>query len=240
MGSMLELLSAKSTEYLVMTKTQTRIRSFVTQRAHITPGQARALQKLKPIWGLPYQDQPVDLAEVFGRDAPTSIEVGSGMGEATIEIARQHPDENFIAIEVFEAGVGALLRRIEEHNCHNLRVIQHDAVEVLQHMIAPQSLTAIRVFFPDPWPKKRHHKRRLIQPPFVALASSRLQSGGHFHCATDWEDYAWQMLEVLSQASELQNRYADFAPRGDRPMTKFEKRGRRLGHGVWDLVFDKI
>ncbi|HLR81743.1 MAG TPA: tRNA (guanosine(46)-N7)-methyltransferase TrmB [Paenalcaligenes sp.] len=237
---MLKSLIAKNNIYFVaMTQTKSRIRSYVTQRAHITPGQARAIETLKPIWGIPYQDQPLDLAAVFGRQAPTSIEIGSGMGEATAEIALQRPAENFIAIEVFDAGVGALLRRIEEQNCHNLRVIQHDAVEVLQHMIAPQSLTEIRVFFPDPWPKKRHHKRRIIQPAFVSVLSSRLASGGQIHCATDWEDYAWQMLEVLSAEPSLRNQYTDFAPRGERPMTKFERRGLRLGHGIWDLVFKK-
>lgn len=227
-----------------MTKTATdiknaRIRSYVTQRAHITPGQARALEKLKPVWGISYQEKPLNLAEVFDREAPTVLEIGSGMGEATVEIALQRPQENFIAIEVFDAGVGALLRRIEEHGCRNLRVIQHDAVEVLQHMIAPESLSGAHIFFPDPWPKKRHHKRRLIQPPFIDLLCSRLGSNGYIHCATDWEDYAWQMLEVLNNEPTLENTTKDFAPRGKRPMTKFEQRGLRLGHGVWDLVFTK-
>lgn len=226
-----------------MTNTATtqhpRIRSYVTQRAHITPGQARALAQLKPIWGLPYQEQPLNFNEVFGREAPTVLEIGSGMGEATVEIALQRPDDNFIAIEVFDAGVGALLRRIEEHRCQNLRVIQHDAVEVLQHMIAPDSLAGVHIFFPDPWPKKRHHKRRLIQPPFISLLRSRLMAGGYIHCATDWEDYAWQMLEVLSAEPSLSNTANDFASRGQRPVTKFEQRGRRLGHGVWDVRFIK-
>lgn len=216
------------------------IRSYVRRRPHITPGQQRALQQLKPKWAIPYQTTALDYEAVFQRSAPTIIEIGSGMGEATLEIALQRPDENFIAIEVYDAGVGALLRRIEEAQCQNLRVIQHDAVEVLRDMITPASLAGMHIFFPDPWPKKRHHKRRLIQPPFVALMSSRLQTGGYVHCATDWAHYAEQMLEVLSQCPELSNQYMDYAPRPDyRPVTKFEQRGLRLGHGVWDLIFEK-
>lgn len=214
------------------------IRSFVHRRSHVTPGQRRALETLAPRWAIPFQPQPLALAEPFAREAATILEIGSGMGEATLAIAQQRPDENFIAVEVYDAGVGALLRHIDEAQCQNLRIIQHDAVEVLQTMIPLESLAGVHIFFPDPWPKKRHHKRRLIQPPFVELLAQRLQIGGYVHCATDWADYAEQMLEVLSQNPKLQNRYTDFAPRPDyRPLTKFEQRGLRLGHGVWDLIF---
>src|SRR5690625_3553247 len=219
---------------------QTHIRSFVYRRPHITPGQQRALIKLMPLWGIPYRPAPIHLDNIFQRHAPTIIEIGSGMGEATIEIALQNPQNNYIAIEVYDAGVGALLHRIKEQQCRNLRVIQHDAVEVLRDMIPPFSLAGVHIFFPDPWPKKRHHKRRLIQAPFVALMASRLQPTAYIHCATDWQPYAEQMLEVLGQSPALTNRHVDFAPRPDyRPVTKFERRGLRLGHGVWDLVFEK-
>jgi len=219
---------------------QSHIRSYVYRRPHITPGQQRALQHLKPLWAIPYQQAPIDFSAIFQRNAPTILEVGSGMGEATLEIALQRPEYNFIAVEVYDAGVGALLRRIEAAQCRNLRVIQHDAVEVLRDMIRPSSLAGVHIFFPDPWPKKRHHKRRLIQAPFVALAASRLQPAAYIHCATDWQPYAEQMLEVLGQSPALANRHVDFAPRPDyRPVTKFERRGLRLGHGVWDLVFEK-
>src|SRR5690625_335961 len=216
------------------------IPSYVSQRAHITPGQQRALELLKPRWAIPYQEQLLDIEQVFGRAAPTVIEIGSGMGEATFEIAQQQPQTNFIAIEVFDAGVGALLRRIDEHQCPNLRVIQYDAVAVLRDMIADSTLAGVHVYFPDPWPKKRHHKRRLIQAPFVDLVAQRLAPNGYIHCATDWGPYAEQMLEVLSQCPTLKNRYLKYAPRpATRPLTKFERRGLRLGHGVWDLTFDK-
>lgn len=224
----------------VITMKKPHIRSYVSHRSHITPGQQRALQVLKPLWALPYEARPLDFEQIFQRSAPTIIEIGSGMGEATLDIALQRPEDNFIAIEVYEAGVGALLRRIDEAQCRNLRVIQHDAVEVLRDMIRPATLAGVHIFFPDPWPKKRHHKRRLIQPPFATLLSSRLRPGGYLHCATDWQDYAEQMLEVLQQCPDLKNRHPGYAPRPDyRPVTKFERRGLRLGHGVWDLVFEK-
>jgi tRNA (guanine-N7-)-methyltransferase len=202
------------------------------------PGQTRALADLAPRFVLPFADAPLEPQAVFGRDAPLVVEVGFGMGQATAEIAQARPDVDFLGIEVHVAGVGALLRRIGDAQLHNLRIVQHDAVEVLERMIAPGSLAGINVFFPDPWPKKRHHKRRLIQPPFVALAASRLAPGAMVHCATDWQPYAEQMLAVLSAEPLLANTAAEFAPRpAQRPLTKFEQRGRALGHGVWDLVF---
>jgi tRNA (guanine-N7-)-methyltransferase len=216
------------------------IRSYVLRAGRMGTGQARALAELGPRFVLPYQAPPVDFAAVFGRDAPRVLEIGFGMGDATAQIAAARPDTDFIGVEVHEAGVGALLRRIGELGLTNLRIVQHDAVEVLQQMIAPDSLAGVHVFFPDPWHKKRHHKRRLIQPPLVSLLASRLAPGGYVHCATDWQPYAEQMLEVLSAEPRLTNTADGFAPRPDyRPLTKFEQRGLKLGHGVWDLVFNR-
>ncbi|MBK7062442.1 MAG: tRNA (guanosine(46)-N7)-methyltransferase TrmB [Rubrivivax sp.] len=215
-------------------------RSFVLRAGRMGPGQQRALVELGPHYLLPFQSTAVDPAALFGRQAPCVLEIGFGMGLATATIAAARPDTDFIGVEVHEPGVGALLKLIGEQQLHNLRIVRHDAVELLQHMIAPASLAAAHVFFPDPWPKKRHHKRRLIQPPLIALLASRLQPGGVLHCATDWEPYAEQMLQVLSAESELVNTCDGYAPRPDyRPLTKFEARGLRLGHGVRDLVFKR-
>ena len=201
-------------------------------------GQVRALQELGPRYLLPFQDSMPDWTTVFGRTAPRMLEIGFGMGAATAAIAMARPDIDFVGVEVHEPGVGALLRQIGEMGLGNLRLVQHDAVQVLDRMIEPQSLAGIHVYFPDPWHKKRHHKRRLIQPPFVALLASRLAPGGYLHCATDWEPYAQQMLEVLSAEPLLHNTAPGYAPRPEwRPLTKFEQRGLRLGHGVWDLLF---
>jgi tRNA (guanine-N7-)-methyltransferase len=203
-------------------------------------GQVRALTELAPRYVLPFSTTPLDASLAFGRHAPLVVEIGFGMGQATAQIAAARPQDNFLGIEVHEPGVGALLQRIDEAQLTNLRLVQHDAVEVMRDMIAPSSLAAVHVFFPDPWPKKRHWKRRLIQPPFVALLASRLAHGGTLHCATDWQPYAEQMLEVLSAEPSLENTADGFAPRPDyRPLTKFENRGLALGHGVWDLVFTK-
>lgn len=178
------------------------------------------------------------MQSVFGRDAPTFLEIGFGMGETTVQIAAAHPEANYLGIEVHRPGVGSLLKRADELQLKNLRVIQHDAVEVIQHMIGHGSLSGIHVFFPDPWPKKRHHKRRLLQAAFVHELALRLAPDAYLHVATDWQDYALQSLEVLSADALLENSAAGFAPRPDyRPLTKFEQRGLRLGHGVWDLVF---
>lgn len=216
------------------------IRSFVHRRAHITPSQREALDRLMPLWAVPYQARQLDFQEVFGRDAPTILEIGFGMGETTQKIALARPEDNFLGVEVFNAGVGAMLKRIDESGLTNVKVIQHDAVEVLQHMIPPASLAGVHIYFPDPWPKKRHHKRRLIQPPLVKLLASRMKPGAYIHLATDWENYAEQMLEVLSGEETLENTTDGYAPRPDyRPQTKFEARGLRLGHGVWDLIFKR-
>jgi tRNA (guanine-N7-)-methyltransferase len=216
------------------------LRSFVLRAGRVGPGQARALAELGPRFVLPFQDTPPDWAAVFGRQAPRVLEIGFGMGQATAEIAAARPDLDFIGVEVHQPGVGALLRQIGEHGLTNIRILQHDAVQVLQQMVAPASLAGVHVFFPDPWHKKRHHKRRLIQPPLINLLASRMAPGAYLHCATDWEHYALQMLEVLSAEPTLVNTSDGFAPRPDyRPLTKFEQRGLRLGHGVWDLIFRK-
>ena len=216
------------------------IRSYVRRAGRTTVGQAKALEKLGPQFLLPYQPQPVDLAQVFGRDAPTLLEIGFGMGEATAHIAGLMPEKNFLCCEVHPPGVGALLKRIGEQGLANIRIVFDDAVEVLDHMLPAESLAGVHIFFPDPWHKARHNKRRLVQPHFVAKLLPRLRSGGTIHCATDWEPYAQQMLEVLSAQPALINTAAGFAPRPDyRPLTKFENRGLRLGHGVWDVVFRK-
>ena len=217
------------------------VRSYVLRAGRMGSGQQRALAELGPRYVLPFAAQALDAAALFGRSAPLVLEIGFGMGDATAAIAAARPDCDFIGVEVHEPGVGALLRHIGERGLHNLRIVRHDAVEVLQQMVAPASLQAVHVFFPDPWHKKRHHKRRLIQPPLVALLASRLAPAGVLHCATDWEPYAQQMMEVLSAEPMLRNTAAGYAPRPDyRPLTKFEQRGLRLGHGVWDLVFERV
>jgi tRNA (guanine-N7-)-methyltransferase len=217
------------------------IRSYVLRAGRMGSGQQRALAELAPRFVLPFAAAPLDAAAVFGRHAPLVLEVGFGMGAATAQIAAADPGTDFIGIEVHEAGVGALLRRIDDTGLTNLRIVRHDAVEVLTSMVAPGSLRGVHVFFPDPWPKKRHHKRRLIQPAFVSLVASRLEPGGMVHCATDWQPYAEQMLAVLSAEPLLANTAHNFAPRpAARPLTKFEQRGLALGHGVWDLLFRRV
>ncbi len=216
------------------------MRSFVLRAGRMGSGQQRALDELGPRYLLPYQAAPADWPAHFGRQAPQVLEIGFGMGQATAQIAAARPDLDFIGVEVHQPGVGALLREIGERQLGNLRLVQHDAVEVLTHMMVPDSLAGVHIYFPDPWHKKRHHKRRLIQPAFVDLLVSRLAPGGWLHCATDWEDYAQQMLQVLGDAPGLKNTAPGYAPKPElRPLTKFEARGLRLGHGVWDLYFVK-
>lgn len=206
----------------------------------MSPGQQRAHEELLPRFGVPYAAATLDFAALFGRHTPTFLEIGFGMGETTAAMALAQPQHNFLCIEVHAPGVGSLLRQIEERHLANIRVIQHDAVEVLHHMIAPAVLDGVHIFFPDPWPKKRHHKRRLVQPDFVALLAGKLKPGAYVHCATDWQEYAEQMLAVLEAEPGLKNSAPGFAPRpGNRPLTKFEKRGLNLGHGVWDMIFVK-
>jgi len=216
------------------------IRSFVVRAGRMGPGQTRALAEFGPRFVIPYAARPHDFDASFGRHAPRVLEIGFGMGDATASIAQGRPDTDFIGVEVHTPGVGALLKRIGEMGLTNLRLIQHDAVEVLEQMIEPASLAGVHVFFPDPWHKKKHNKRRLIQREFVQLLASRLQAGGYLHCATDWQPYAEQMLEVLSAQPLLRNVAEAYAPKpAYRPLTKFENRGLKLGHGVWDLVFER-
>lgn len=217
---------------------QRPIRSFVLRQGRVSNAQQRYFDEGMPRWGIPYAAAPLDLNAAFGRSVPTFLEIGCGMGETTAHIAAEHPQYDYIGIEVHAPGVGSLLKEIATRELTNLRVIRHDAVEVVRDMIPPDSLAGIHVYFPDPWPKKRHHKRRLIQPAFVALLAARLAPGGYLHCATDWEEYAQQMLAVLSAEPLLKNTADGFAPCPEwRPQTKFETRGLRLGHGVWDVLF---
>ena len=216
------------------------IRSFVVRAGRMGPGQTRALGELGPRFIVPYAPQICDFSQCFGRHAPQVLEIGFGMGDATATIAQAQPGTDFIGVEVHTPGVGALLKRIGELGLNNVRIVQHDAVDVLTHMLAPATLAGAHVFFPDPWHKKKHHKRRLIQEEFIDLLCTRLAAGGYLHCATDWQPYAQQMLEVLRAQPVLRNAGDTFAPRpAHRPMTKFEQRGLRLGHGVWDLMFYK-
>jgi tRNA (guanine-N7-)-methyltransferase len=225
------------------TPTPRSIRSYVLRQGRVSSAQQRAHDTLLPRFGIPYASQALSLDAAFGRAAPKILEIGFGMGETTATIAAANPDKDYLGIEVHTPGVGSLLRQIDERGLSNIRIVQHDAVDVLQHMIAPEALDGVHIFFPDPWPKKRHHKRRLLQAPFVALLAARLKPGAYVHAATDWEEYALQMLQVLAAEPSLVNTSGDasgFVARpASRPETKFETRGLRLGHRVRDLVFAK-
>jgi tRNA (guanine-N7-)-methyltransferase len=213
------------------------IRSFVLRQGRMSPAQQRALEALWPRFGVAFRAEPVDWSTEFGRGADVVLEIGSGMGETTARIAALHPERDFVAIEVHAPGVGSLLRYIDEAGLTNLRVIRHDATEVVAAMVAPASLAGIHVYFPDPWPKKRHHKRRLLQPAFVHALALRLVPGGYLHVATDWQPYADEILAIVEAEPLLANRHAGFAPRPAwRPQTKFERRGLALGHPVFDVL----
>jgi tRNA (guanine-N7-)-methyltransferase len=217
-----------------------KIRSFVRREGRLTTGQQHALDNLWPKYGIEMADSPADLSQVFGNDNPVILEIGFGNGDSLAQMALGNPGLNYLGIEVHRPGVGHLLHLIEEQGIENLRLMSDDAVEILKAQIPEQALTGVQLFFPDPWPKKKHHKRRIVQPEFVKLIASRLKSGGFFHMATDWENYAEHMLEVMSAAEEFTNSAmaGDFIPRPEsRPLTKFEQRGQRLGHGVWDLLY---
>ena len=235
------------------------IRSFVRRTGRTTTGQAKATVEVGPRFLLPYQTQAPNFAAAFATGAeladqtdlpprPLILEIGFGMGEATAHIAALMPQKNFLCCEVHAPGVGALLKRIAEQDLRNIRIVAHDAVEVIDQMLPLQSLDGLHIFFPDPWHKKRHNKRRLIQPALIAKLAARLKPGGYLHCATDWQPYAQQILEVLSAEPLLQNHaklthpeLAGYAPKPHyRPLTKFENRGIKLGHGVWDVVFEHI
>ncbi|QKT03329.1 tRNA (guanosine(46)-N7)-methyltransferase TrmB [Ectothiorhodospiraceae bacterium 2226] len=218
------------------------VRSFVRREGRMTVGQQRALEALLPRYGVPAGDAPLDLDALFGRRAPRVLEIGFGMGATLAELAARHPERDYLGIEVHRPGVGSLLMQVAEQGLTNVRVWGDDAVAFLERRIPPASLDQILILFPDPWPKKRHHKRRIVQPPFVALAASRLAAGGRLQLATDWAPYAEHMLAVLGAEPTLRNVAPDggYIPRPEeRPVTKFERRGQRLGHGVWDLAFEK-
>jgi tRNA (guanine-N7-)-methyltransferase len=219
------------------------MRSYVLRAGRTTTGQTRAMDTLGPRFILPFTQNAIDFEASFGRCAPTVLEIGFGMGEATAHIAALMPDHNFLCCEVHPPGVGALLKRIDALGLQNIRILQHDAVDVIDHMLTAQSLDGVHIFFPDPWHKARHNKRRLIQTPLVAKLAQRVKSGAYLHCATDWQPYAEQMLEVLGNEPLLRNRapgIEGYAVKpGYRPLTKFENRGIKLGHGVWDLVFER-
>ena len=224
-----------------MTAEHRHIRSFVLRQGRVSNAQQRAHESLLPVYGVPYAPQLIDLGAAFGRSAPKILEIGFGMGETTATIAAAHPENDYLGIEVHTPGVGSLLKELGEQQLTNVRIIQHDAVEVLQNMIASETFDGAHIFFPDPWPKKRHHKRRLIQPPLIALLAGRLKPGAYLHAATDWQEYAEQILDVFGREPQLQNTAEGFAPRPDyRPQTKFETRGLKLGHGVWDIIFRRV
>lgn len=219
-----------------------RIRSFVLREGRLTKAQQHALENYWPNYGLDYQTKAFDLLQVFGRDNHRVLEIGFGMGQSLVQMAAAAPEKDFIGIEVHRPGVGACLATAQAEGITNIKLIQHDAVEVLEHSIADNSLDTVQLFFPDPWHKKRHHKRRIVQPEFVQLVLRKLKPSGIFHMATDWQDYAEQMLEVMQQAPGYSNMSAnnDYVARPEhRPLTKFEQRGQRLGHGVWDLMYKK-
>ncbi len=221
--------------------TKRRIRSFVRRDGRITKAQHDALHLLWPKHGIEYSNSLLNLSELFQRDQPITLEIGFGSGSSLAEMAAAQPDQDFIGIEVYRSGVGQLLQRIERDGLTNLRIINADAIEVLTHMLAPDSLQTVQLFFPDPWPKKRHHKRRIVSESFLDLIASRLKKGGRFHMATDWENYALTALEDLNAYPRLKNVATEetFVERpAHRPVTKFERRGQRLNHGVWDLMFE--
>lgn len=220
-----------------------RIRSFVRRQGRLTKGQELALEQYWPVMGVEYQPEPLDLTALFGRDAPVVLEIGFGMGASLVSMAQSNPQQNFLGIEVHAPGVGACLGSAKEAGVENLRVMCHDAVEVLEKMIPDNSLSMVQLFFPDPWHKARHNKRRIVQAPFAGLVLSKLKPGGVFHMATDWEAYAEHMLSVMSGVEGYRNQSesGNYVPRPEtRPLTKFEQRGQRLGHGVWDLMFERV
>ncbi|MDX1454712.1 MAG: tRNA (guanosine(46)-N7)-methyltransferase TrmB [Gammaproteobacteria bacterium] len=220
-------------------KPQRKIRSFVRREGRLTPGQQQALDTWLPKYALPAEGM-LDFEQVFGRCAPVTLEIGFGNGDTLFELVQRHPERDYIGIEVHRPGVGRLLKHCGEAGLDNLRVSDEDAVEILRHRVRDGSLDRVLLYFPDPWPKKRHHKRRIVQPPFAELVASKLAQGGEFHMATDWQPYAEHMLEVMSAAEAFVNTADDYAPRPEqRPLTKFEQRGQKLGHGTWDLIFRK-
>ncbi|BBB28170.1 tRNA (guanine-N7-)-methyltransferase [Neptunomonas japonica JAMM 1380] len=218
------------------------VRSFVKRAGRTTEGQEKALEEVWPVMGLEIKNGLVDFNEVFGREAPVVLEIGFGMGDSLLEMASCEPHKNFVGIEVHSPGVGRLLSNANEEGLTNIRVYAEDAVEVFKQCVPDNSLDTLQLFFPDPWHKKRHHKRRIVQPDFAQSIRKKLKVGGYFHMATDWENYAEHMMEVMSSAEGYKNKMGDgqYSPQPEwRPVTKFQRRGERLGHGIWDLMFEK-
>jgi tRNA (guanine-N7-)-methyltransferase len=240
MGNMIDTTLPADTEE--SSENHRRIRSFVLRQGRLTKGQERALETGWPVFGLDYAPALLEFTQTFGRaDSKRILEIGFGMGDATAKIAQTLPDCDFLAVEVHTPGVGSLLKLMQEGDIQNIRIIQHDAVEVLHNMVPDNSLDGVHIFFPDPWHKKRHHKRRLIQAEFVTLLCTKLKVGAYIHVATDWQEYAEWVLEVLNSENALKNTASDYAEKPSyRPLTKFENRGLKLGHGVWDLVFTRV
>ncbi len=219
------------------------VRTFVIRAGRMTPAQEKALDQQWPVYGLQIADGALDFATLFGREAPVVLEIGFGMGDSLLAMAQALPEQNFIGVEVHRPGVGRLLNNITKAGLSNVRVFKEDALDVLEHCVADASLDCLQLFFPDPWPKKKHHKRRMVQPDFVQKLRPKLKIGGCFHMATDWQPYAEHMMEVMSAAEGYRNRAGEgqYSPQPDsRPDTKFQRRGEKLGHGVWDLVFERI
>ncbi len=219
-----------------------KIKSYVLRAGRVSNRQQQGLDLWLKDYELPIGDSPWNLAELFHRDADTVVEIGFGMGTSLFTMASNSPEINYVGIEVHQAGVGSLAADLHDHQLSNVRLVAHDAVEVFQTQLKAESIAGVQIFFPDPWHKKRHHKRRLIQPEFIELLTQKIKKGGFIHCATDWQEYAEHMLEVLSAVPSLRNLQAEggYSPKPEsRPLTKFEQRGERLGHGVWDLIFIK-
>jgi len=224
----------------LQTRHHRRIHSFVLREGRLTNGQARALEQYWHVYGVEYSRVPLDLNRVFSRNAPKVMEIGSGMGETSVALAAKHPDNDYLAVEVHRPGIGSLIRLAVHNQLTNIRIIRHDAVEILEHSLQESSLDQVNIFFPDPWPKKRHHKRRLVNPEFIALLISRMKSHGRLFMLTDFEDLAWHMLNVCDDCGDLYNLAGrgHFAPRPHwLPVTKFESRGKNLGHGIWSLAY---
>ena len=233
---------APSSDNVSQTQHHRTIRSFILRQGRLTSGQQRALDEQWPTFGLDYQDTRLDLEKVFGRSAPKVLEIGFGNGDSLCQMAREHPDRDYLGIEVHRPGVGHLLQLIEQYGLSNIRVMCHDAIDILQHQISDRSLDRVQLFFPDPWHKKKHNKRRIVQPAFIELLARKIKAGGYLHMATDWQDYAKHMLNIMQADNHFENLAKDqlFSPRpANRPLTKFEARGQRLGHGVWDLMYQR-
>ena len=220
-----------------------KVKSYVKREGRLTKGQAKSLESYWPTMGIEYQDHAIDLNEVYGRQAPTVLEIGFGMGKSLVEMAGAAPELNFLGIEVHKPGVGSCIGEAGEQSLTNIKLMEYDAVDVLKNMLLDKSLHRVQLYFPDPWHKKRHHKRRIVQPEFIELVRQKLEIGGTFHMATDWEPYAESMADNMSEAPGFTNTASEghFVPRPDyRPITKFETRGQKLGHGVWDLIYERV